>query len=358
MKFKILFQKSHKSVLNCILNFITLAIGLSSFFSLIENFFKNSSFILIFINCLWLFNNIPTDIWLPSVIYTFICWLGKSWFSFYSSIIGIILGYVLQKFSDYYTEEQTFQSTYQNDNESMEQQIYHTIYFIPLMIDRGKYMLYDIAKFFTNDYRVIEGKITKMENLESINDWVISQSPSKDHNTHWWYNELPSKIKKIFEKIANSPEINSSFRKLYPSNTWIVNRIVEMDEINLITSNNKSDAIFCKPRVDGPFGIFPLCSVFRIYIPINQNNTEIEFPTNPNKYSLDIGNIIGFDYNRKVYSIDINECETSKDYNTVLKIHYIVGPKLLLPLVNLLKVLNIVHIKLIRNEFLKNFFLL
>ena len=105
------FSKSHKSVLNCILHFIFLTIGMSSFFSLIESIFKNISFILTFFYCFWLFNNIPTDIWLPSVIYTFICWLGKSWFSFYSSIIGIILSYVLQKFSNYYSGEQTYQST-------------------------------------------------------------------------------------------------------------------------------------------------------------------------------------------------------------------------------------------------------
>lgn len=349
------FSKSHKSVLNCILHFITLGIGLSSFFRLIESIFENMSFILNFFYCFWLFNNIPADLWLPSVIYTFICWLSKSWFSFYSSIIGIILGYVLQDFSHYYTGENTFQSTYQNNKDSLYQLINHTVYLVPLMMERGKYMLYDIAKFFTNDYRVIEGKITKMENLESINNWVISQNPSKDHTTHWWYNDLPDKVKKMFEKIANSPEMNSSFRKLYPSNTWMVERIVGMDEIYVATyeHHNNSDTVFFKEHIDGPFGIFPLCSVYRTLVAINPNDYICtKFPTNPNNYTLDTGDIIGFDFNRKVHYIDANKGVSPKDYRIVLKIHYVVGPKILSPLVNLLAILNTIYDKIARNAFL------
>ena len=64
--------------------------------------------------------------------------------------------------------------------------------------------------------RVLTTRTLEYDKLDKLRDWVISQNPSKDKSTHWWYSKLPADICLTFSKIVmsdtiiNTNEINNN----------------------------------------------------------------------------------------------------------------------------------------------------
>ena len=52
--------------------------------------------------------------------------------------------------------------------------------------------------------RVLTSRTLEYDKLDKLREWVISQNPSKDKSTHWWYSKLPADICLTFSKIAMS----------------------------------------------------------------------------------------------------------------------------------------------------------
>ena len=60
--------------------------------------------------------------------------------------------------------------------------------------------------------RVLTSRTLEYDKLDKLREWVISQNPSKDKSTHWWYSKLPTDICLIFSKIAMSDTIIKMFK--------------------------------------------------------------------------------------------------------------------------------------------------
>ena len=76
-----------------------------------------------------------------------------------------------------------------------------------------------------------------------------------------------------------------------------------MNEIYVASSNAgiSSDGVFYTRHVDGPFSVFPLCSVYRCVVAVNFNREiETRFPQLPLNLTLSSGDAVAFDYNREV----------------------------------------------------------
>ena len=121
--------------------------------------------------------------------------------------------------------------------------------------------------------------------------------------------------------------------------------------------NLNSDHIFYSKHVDGPFGFFPFCSVFRCIVGMDRNFViKTHFPMNS---LLDTniceGDVIAFDFNREVHFISRDETRRSESdkFRVTLKLHYVIYPRILLPLGKLLHGLNAAYNRLFRSLFLK-----
>ena len=349
------FQKTHQSPLNCILHVITTGIGLSAACYITDCIYLNASIIGVLFYVVWLFDKIHFLLWSVSFTYMMICYLCRSWFTTITCFPGIIAGYVLQDAAHYYTGEETLLSTYKNEPDAFRKLIDHTIYLVPLLLDQILNLLSGVAAFFTPNRNVIQGKINSVD-IDDINDWVLAQHPTKDHTTHWWYDDLSKSVQRKFERIARSSDMESAYRKLYSEDTWHLERVSGMDEIYVAAykHSQNSDTVFFTPHIDGPFGLFPFCTVFRTLVAVNPNEYICtKFPTNGDAFTLDKGDLLGFDFNRKVHYIEAHKDVVAQDYRIVLKVHHIVGPRVLYPLIQLLSSLTTLYDKIAREAFLK-----
>ena len=157
-----------------------------------------------------------------------------------------------------------------------------------------------------------------------------------------------------------------------------------MDEIYVSANNrleNSSDTVFYNKHIDGPYYLFPFCSVYRCIFAINTNtNIDTYIDRTNEKITLTIGDCLIFDFNREIHYIsknntihrfmsfdsdtkttnsDITSTDSDSDneyekdpHRITLKIHFITYPKYLKYFAMILKHLNIQYNKNARKLFL------
>lgn len=217
-----------------------------------------------------------------------------------------------------------------------------------------------------------------------IQSWVYNQilDKSRKITKHWWYNSLKLSQKESFNEIRK--KIKREFK--HHLDNLCVESIEEMDEIYVSANNrieNSSDTVFYNKHIDGPYYLFPFCSVYRCIYAINKNiNIDTYIDRTNEKFTLSKGDCLLFDFNREIHYISKNntihrvisfnsdtmtettnsdttssDCDSDYEYEKdphriTLKIHFITYPKYLKYFAMILKYLNIQYNKNARKLFL------
>ena len=182
--------------------------------------------------------------------------------------------------------------------------------------------------------RVLQSKTESIldESADDIEKWALNNTSNNGLSEHWWYNKLPEHVKTKFLECGNNESIMSMLQTLFHKRDYDIISIPSMDELYLTGNNQKkmhSDQVFYTKHIDGPFSLFPFCSVYRCLIAINENDTiETLFPMIPYKKVLNKGNILAFDFNREIHYInEIRMYDCEKTPRIVMKVHYCMYPK-------------------------------
>jgi hypothetical protein len=205
----------------------------------------------------------------------------------------------------------------------------------------------------------INDNIDNVDNVDNIRDWVISQNPSNQRSTHWWYNELPYDIHKSFSTIAKCDKIYDMFNSVL-GNDYRIDILDDMNEIYISAPtetsklNDTSDNIFYTRHIDGPYFYIPFASCYRLIVGLD-NNEEISTVFNliPEVHTLKKCDVVAFDFHRECHYIVKNNIEKkNKEMRVILKIHYCVYPYWAYYIGKLLGKLSIIYNKNFRNLFL------
>lgn len=255
---------------------------------------------------------------------------------------------------------------------------------IPYMIKVGnvftKNILHQIIPYPQRFFFVINDK----KHASIIQSWVNNQILDKSSKItkHWWYHSLKLSQKESFNEIRK--KIAREF-KLHLDDLY-VESIEEMDEIYVSANNrieNSSDTVFYNKHIDGPYYLYPFCSVYRCIYAINKNiNIDTYIERTNEKFTLTNGDCLLFDFNREIHYISknntihrvisfdsdtmtetTNSITTSSDsdsdyeyekdpHRITLKMHFITYPKYFKYFAMILKYLNIQYNKNARKLFL------
>lgn len=203
--------------------------------------------------------------------------------------------------------------------------------------------------------------VNDIKHASIIETWVNDRIMNKSGKTtkHWWYNSLTLSPKDSFDEIRC--KILEEFEQ-HLDNLG-VESIEDMDEIYVSANNkieNSSDTVFYSKHIDGPYYLFPFCSVYRCIYAVNTNiNISTYIDRTNEKFTLTKGDCLLFDFNREIHYISKNEIiqkTKSFDSNSIhritLKIHFITYPKNLRHFAMILKYLNVQYNKNARKLFL------
>lgn len=324
------FKQSHCNQLNIVLHIFSTSIGLFGLLCL-----TNYSKIISLIYSLYMLSKISYETSFITMSYLgLINYLSNQYPIDYLSSIGYIFyGFILQELCHWFTNEKTFSSSYYDSlNISfLKKYILQSLYLIPLLIDTT--ICSKFNKVFINNNNISHTKLESEldDDIDKINDWVLKQNPSHDFTTHWWYVKLDD-IKHSFQRISKSKNIFNSLHTIFDLNMYNIERIESMDEIYVSSFNEKfnSDKVFFSHHIDGPMGIFPGIKVYRSIVAVTENEyISTNFPMHNQDYCLSKGDFLGFDYNRDIHYIYKNNENKVPEYRVVLKIHYLIYPKML-----------------------------
>jgi hypothetical protein len=173
----------------------------------------------------------------------------------------------------------------------------------------------------------------ELNDLDIIMNWTMKQNPNKDTTNHWWVRELDESAQHAFRRIERCQTINKMFRSKF-NYSYGISSIYSMNELYISGPNRigSSDQVFYTEHIDGPFYLFPFASVYRCIVGLN-DNTEISTHFTNTQYSKTIqkGDVLAFDFNREPHYIVSDNSMPNKDYRVVLKLHYVIYPRILLP---------------------------
>ncbi|XP_075264781.1 uncharacterized protein LOC142356913 [Convolutriloba macropyga] len=229
----------------------------------------------------------------------------------------------------------------------------HTYYLLPLCLDAACHSNV-LSVWFVAHNDVLSCKLQSPEEqsaMQTISSWVISQSPSTEHTTHWWYelpgkpgtSPLPEQTYQAFKTIVESPTMREMFFARFPKCSYEVVPIPAMNEIYVASDkhNLNSDTVFYMEHVDGPWVLYPFCHVYRCMCAMNENKQiYTEFNNVPSRDLLSNGLVTGLDFNREVHRIANHPTDTNNGHRITLKNHYLVYPKILAPYGRLLAYLT------------------
>lgn len=176
--------------------------------------------------------------------------------------------------------------------------------------------------------RVYKCKISNYIDIDRLRNWVISQNPSNDNSSHWWYSELPADISLLYSKIARNQNIIDMFFKNIKYNIDIIN---DMNEIYVSPpqkdSHTTSDKIFYTSHIDGPYYLFPFASCYRVILGLDDNSNVVTcFNMIPDDTTVAKGDVVAFDFHREPHYIYNKIANVIDGHRVVLKIHYCVYP--------------------------------
>mmetsp|Transcript_23062 Transcript_23062/g.37046 ORF Transcript_23062/g.37046 Transcript_23062/m.37046 type:complete len:592 (+) Transcript_23062:52-1827(+) len=341
------FRKCHTYSVNIGLHVITTPLGILGFLCLLNiwSFYISVALTVVYIASLYTI--LPSKTFAKTSVASILI-LALSYFmgwGIMGSCVAMAASFIFQELAHIITGEVTYQSQYIGESDWMSQLVEHTYYLLPLVLDAVDYMHFSLLGFCVAHNRVLYTKLVKpqqVKDLKTINDWVMKEGPSKDHTTHWWYENLEGEPREAFERIANCENLLGMFKESYGDKAYEVEVVDTMNEIYVASPKYglNSDGVFYMAHVDGPWGIFPFASTFRCMVAVNLNKQiKTSFPMVPAGYTLSDGDAVAFDFNREVHLISDNK-EKNEGFRICLKIHYTTYPKILKPWGKLLKYLT------------------
>ncbi len=178
--------------------------------------------------------------------------------------------------------------------------------------------------------------LSQNNNLDSeinmFKNYVYNEKNIKSCETykktlHVFEHDLPNNLKKAFSKIKNSQKMKEKINEIYPEHDII--HANEMNELYVsCVSSEGSDNVFITRHVDGPYYLFPGCTLLRALFVIDGNkNVFTIFPEDGKEVSLSKGDFLAFDFNRDIHFIEKRKLTNDNNIRIVLKVHYAVVPK-------------------------------
>lgn len=348
------FLKHHRSTLNVLLHLLTTPLGISLGLALVAKVVAPGLHVALGLAIVYVASLPLARVPLKLVALTAVlmCAVGRaadilaihSFVKPMHLICGLLIATLLQEVAHMITGESTYESSYSKQSGAVLQLVKHTYLLMPLILSaianmRGSFL----SLFFVRPNYV---RLTKLESkeekalLDSISQWVMSQKPSEQTTTHWWFNELPQKVHDAFNKVQYSKPMMDAMHDIFPEHSHIVEPVNGMNEVYVACPQVKvanSDAVFYMRHIDGPFHVFPFCHVYRSIVAVNENNlikTSYEFA--PLERTLSNGDAALFDFNREIHHIENNPNSTNPSHRVTLKVHYAAYPRCLKPLGKLL----------------------
>lgn len=306
-----------------------------------------------FMNVLWLYygaflllTGTPHRLTLSSLLFGYLC----QCLLVPVRVNMLLLSLVAQYLSHYVANEPTLLSTYANESDFLVTYMSHVLFTIPCVL-----RLFSTRILFPSNNIVLDSLYDIKASFHStfFIDWISKKidihDQSKTH--HWWYDDLNAFTQVHFLKLNDKV-------KYRLQQSLIFSVITSVDEMNeLYVSSSKpieynSDNVFYSKHIDGPFYLFPFCSVKRVILALNVNeNISTVFPEFDLTYTLSKHEFVSFDFNRDIHYITSNNLP-SKEPRITLKLHYLVYPKGLACMAYILMKLNIMYDKHARNLFL------
>jgi len=165
-------------------------------------------------------------------------------------------------------------------------------------------------------------------------DLVISTNST----THKFQSDCPICIQNIINDISLSKNLQQALLSNSGCNT--IHCVHQMNEIyssksgSLNTFKSGSDAVFETEHIDGPFGLIPFLSLYRVIVTIiNETNTITVI--NKRHHLMLRKQFVLIDYNRDLHYIKSSERDEGTNSNSkryVLKLHFVTYDKNKVPL--------------------------
>lgn len=196
------------------------------------------------------------------------------------------------------------------------------------------------------------GKIYEDRARIKLLKWTY-ENTANDHTktTHWWFTEIEDELKACYD-VLNMMVMRKV--KEYHS-TFSVMPISEMNEVYVSSSSNNiynSDTVFYTKHIDGPYYLFPFCSVYRTILSLNENeNITTVFPTSNSSFTLSNGEFVSFDFNRDIHYISCKN-KVTENPRVTLKLHYLLYPKCMYLFALILYKINVMYDRNARSLFL------
>lgn len=277
----------------------------------------------------------------------------------YGALAAFAAGYVLQDLAHFATGERTYQSAYQGRTGWLVTLAAHTFFLVPLVLDALCHTEDSILAWPVPHDHVMYARLDGAEEVAhraTLREWVIEQKPSAKHTTHWWYERLPEAAKASFHALAMSGSMLGMFRARFPGNAYTVEPVFGMNEIYVASDQNlgqTSDNVFYMLHTDGPWGVFPMCGLYRCILAISPNEqVATRFPFSSKEFVLTDGDVAAFDFNREIHDIKNVPGRCNEGQRITLNVHYVVYPTVLRPYGKLLKALTTTYNTLARLTFL------
>lgn len=340
LQFRENFSLYHEEHLTIIVHFVT---SITMYNYILQWFYGYSNMLLLLYSLLlWMHNtHLRLILSTSSILYL------SSYCVSYISLKYAIICIVLQYLSHIISGEITYISTYFNTDDRVETYMNHFLLTIPCVFD----LFESIILYPKNN--IYFGKINEDEYRDNILTWIYNNVNTEDQTktTHWWYTNISNELKKSYD-VLNSKVMKMIKNKFSKMN---VIQIDEMNEIYVSSNTNhiyNSDNVFYSKHIDGPYYLFPFCSVYRTILSLNENqNITTIFPTINKNYTLTNGEFVSFDFNRDIHYISSKNKVADKPRVT-LKLHYLIYPKYMYPLAMILYKLNVMYDRHARELFL------
>ncbi|GMI21770.1 hypothetical protein TeGR_g5735 [Tetraparma gracilis] len=388
------FAPYHQSSLNNLLHFFTTPLGMIGVLSLLTCLTPDRSVkpavSLVLVHAFLLLRDytIPAAVQAQSALVLLTCLLLACCFrpSLKASLLLTCLGYGLQDLAHWYTGEETFQQNTWGDLEGgplgkcagmfvqhvfylqplvcavQSAAVQNVTYLLPLLWwSGGCYMLDSSCSGLPHTFvslRALFGTFSlpcEKRDMKTVRAWAVAQKPPHKKTSHWWVEDLGAEAKAAFKRLEVGEGVMNMFRTRFSEEGYAIDVVAGMNELYISGPNRAgtSDQVFFTEHIDGPYILYPFCSVYRCIVGLDEN-TEIStfFPNAHFGKTAKSGDILAFDFNREPHFIQADPKAPNKDFRIVLKLHYAIYPRGLAALGHVLHFLNVRYNELFRALFL------
>jgi len=357
------FNKFHKNTVNVALHLVTTPAGILGVLCILNcvagSWWLSSTLVLAWVALLT--RHVPLKLWAGTSAILFGLLVASLSLDIHIGYSLVLLGisYFGQDLAHFITNERTYQSSYMDQGAWMQLLCEHTFLLLPLVLQSVAHMDDCFLSWFVPQVNVLQTKVNtqpeQQKAMDDLKDWVLSQNPTKEHTTHWWYEDVPESVQRDFSSVGYCAAVQKMFRDRFGA-ACEMEVVDSMNEIYIASPSysKNSDAVFYMRHVDGPWIWYPFCYLFRSIIGINPNKMiSTHFPMVPTKTTVSTGDMVAFDFNREIHFIENNPGEEIEGFRITLKVHYLVYPRCLKPLGRLLAYLTSAYDHAARRLFLK-----